>query len=275
MQPDPQSTLGLGAVTAAQERTDLLSTLQPTWPSGEDEWSNEERTDPGIARAGAAVAARREKLNITQRSLARHKILNAGALIAFEKGRTWPHRSTRAKLEEVLQWPPGTIDQIRRGGAPATEDTTAVMSNSVQAPLMAQTVELALGTIRATIEDLPTADDATFSRRVNAALSDLRRLERVAANAARTATGAPEVAVALSGVRRTYDQLMLRAARAPEAALGQRLYSARRRAELTVEEMANAAGVPADVIAVAEADGPLSAQAVTALEAVIAALAGR
>ena len=61
--------------------------------------------DPGIIRAGAAAAARRRELDISQRSLAADGIINAGALIAFEKGRSWPRERTRAKLEEVLQWP--------------------------------------------------------------------------------------------------------------------------------------------------------------------------
>src|SRR4051794_39272852 len=42
--------------------------------------------DPGMARAGAAAAARRRELDISQRSLAADGIINAGALIAFEKG---------------------------------------------------------------------------------------------------------------------------------------------------------------------------------------------
>lgn len=62
--------------------------------------------DPGMVRAGAAAAARRRELNISQRSLAAEGILNAGALIAFEKGRSWPRERTRARLEEILQWPP-------------------------------------------------------------------------------------------------------------------------------------------------------------------------
>lgn len=71
--------------------------------------------DPGVVRAGAAAAARRRELDISQRSLAADGIINAGALIAFEKGRSWPRERTRAKLEEVLQWPAGTIARIRRG----------------------------------------------------------------------------------------------------------------------------------------------------------------
>ena len=50
---------------------------------------------------------------------------------------------------------------------------------------------------------------------------------------------------------------MLRTARSPNATLGQRLYAARRRAELTVEEVANATGLSAELITAAEADGPV------------------
>src|SRR5262245_3137195 len=71
--------------------------------------------DPGMVRAGAAAAARRRELDISQRSLAADGVINAGALIAFEKGRSWPRERTRAKLEEVLRWPTGTIARIRRG----------------------------------------------------------------------------------------------------------------------------------------------------------------
>src|SRR5829696_6317909 len=71
--------------------------------------------DSGLARAGAAAAARRRELDISQRSLAADGIINAGALIAFEKGRSWPRERTRAKLEEVLQWPPGMIARLREG----------------------------------------------------------------------------------------------------------------------------------------------------------------
>ena len=77
--------------------------------------------DPGMVRAGAAAAARRRELDISQRSLAADGIINAGALIAFEKGRSWPRERTRAKLEEVLRWPPGTIARLRQGEPVAVE----------------------------------------------------------------------------------------------------------------------------------------------------------
>jgi DNA-binding transcriptional regulator YiaG len=95
----------------------------------------------------------------------------------------------------------------------------------------------------------------------------------VAANAARNATGAPSVVLALSSVRRTYNDLMLRAARSPSATLGQRLYGARHRAELSVEEAANAAGVPTAVLQDAESERPVPPDAVAAIETLVAQLA--
>lgn len=237
-----------------------------------------EVTNPDIARAGAAVAARRRELDISQRTLAKEKILNAGALIAFEKGRSWPRQSTLNKLERVLGWEPGTIAQIRRGEAGEPDDPaeqTAVLTNTVQAPLMAQAVEVALGAIATQIDALPKPSDADFTARATPVLADLRKLELVAANAARTATGAPDVAVVLSGVRRAYRDLMLRAARSPRATFGQKLFAARHRAELSAEEAANAAGVSVDTINAAEADAATSPEATAAVQALFTWLSQR
>ena len=54
-----------------------------------------------MARAGAAVAARRAELGMSQREIARQKMITAPALIAFEKGRSWPRERTRHMLEEL------------------------------------------------------------------------------------------------------------------------------------------------------------------------------
>jgi transcriptional regulator with XRE-family HTH domain len=261
------------------------TTITPV-PAGTDDYDDDgestqesDVTDPGFARAGAAVAARRRELNISQRTLAKEKILNAGALIAFEKGRSWPRKSTLNKLERVLGWEPGTITQIRRGEEGEPDDTaeqTVVLTNTVQAPLMAQAVEVALGAIGTQIDALPKPSDADFTARATPVLADLRKLELVAANAARTAKGAPDVAVVLSGVRRTYRDLMLRAARSPRATFGQKLFAARHRAELSVEEAANAAGVSVDTINAAEADAATtSPEATAAVHSLFAALSQR
>jgi hypothetical protein len=64
------------------------------------------------------------------------------------------------------------------------------------------------------------------------------RQEAITARAVRTSQGSAGVIKSLAAVRRRYDELMTRAAAAPEATLGQRLYTARRRANLTAAEAA-------------------------------------
>lgn len=226
--------------------------------------------DPAMARAGAAAAARRRELNISQRRLAAEGIINAGALIAFEKGRSWPRQRTRARLEEVLQWPPGTIDRLRRGEPAAPPPASA---DSDEISLLAQAVTTAANTLRSTVASLPGTDADDFTPRANAVLADLRQLEAVAARAARIGKVTPVLIKALGSVRSLYDELMLRAASAPRATLGQRLYAVRRRANLTIAEIAQAAGVSEDAIRQVEADGPVSATDARAVEALVQQIA--
>jgi transcriptional regulator with XRE-family HTH domain len=234
---------------------------------------DEDAGDPGIARAGAAVAARRRELDIKQRNLAKYKIINAGALIAFEKGRSWPRERTRAKLEEVLQWPAGTIASIRYGGSvPGTAPEPPADEGA--ASLIVGAVEVAMKTFGAAIESRPPDDYGEFPGRVTVILADLRKLETVVARAAQRSRGTADVVLALRTVRGCYDDLMFRAASAPGATLGQRLYAARRRANLTAAETANAAGLPAELVDAVEA-GESAGDADTAtLNALIASLDG-
>lgn len=229
--------------------------------------------DAGVARAGAAAAARRRELDISQRSLAADGIINAGALIAFEKGRSWPRERTRAKLEEVLQWPPGAIARLRRGEpiSTGTHTTTAAIPVAGQEspPLLAETVITAVRTVGATADTLPPIDHPDFTPRVTAILSNLRQLESVAARAARIGKVTPALIKALSAARRRIDEVTMLAATAPNATLGQRLYAVRRRADLTISETAQAAGVADDDIAGAEAEQEIDPAAAAAIEALI------
>jgi transcriptional regulator with XRE-family HTH domain len=239
----------------------------------EENWDELAETDPAVARAGRAVAARRRELDITQRSLARDKVINAGTLIAFEKGRSWPRRGTLTKLEEVLDWPAGTITRIRNGSPVAPGDEiTEVLPETVQAPLMAEAVELAMHSIGSAVDALPSPAESDFTQRATPILADLRKLEAVAANAARNARGTPAVVLALSAVRRRYNELMLRAAKSPTATLGQRLYGARHRAELSLDEAANAAGVSTEAVLDAESERSVPPDVAAALNTLIAQL---
>lgn len=249
--------------------------------------------DVGLIRAGAAAAARRRELDISQRSLAADGVINAGALIAFEKGRSWPRDRTRLKLEEVLRWPPGTIARLRDGAAvpgpgpavpppapivtvvnPPSADapTPTDVPSDAEVPLIAQAVLTAANTLGSTIEALPPVTDPEYTSRVTAILGDLRQLEAVASRAARISQVTPALIKALSAVRHQIDELTMRAAAAPGATIGQRLYAARRRANLTMGEMAQAAGVPEDAIAAAESEYPVDAAAVYAIEGLISAM---
>jgi transcriptional regulator with XRE-family HTH domain len=226
--------------------------------------------DEGMRRAGSAAAARRRELDISQRSLATDGIINAGALIAFEKGRSWPRERTRAKLEEVLQWPPGTIARLRRGEPVAVEQPPQSSGGTGDdIPLIAQAVVTAVSTFGTAVEALPAVDHPDFTPRATKILADLRQLEAVAARAARISKVSPALIKALSAVRTRYDELMLRAARAPLATVGQRLYAARRGANLTILETAQAAGVSEDDVIAAEAEQPVSAAAVGEIESLI------
>ncbi|WAJ45168.1 FHA domain-containing protein [Mycobacterium sp. Aquia_216] len=235
--------------------------------------------DPGVVRAGAAAAARRRELDISQRSLAADGIINAGALIAFEKGRSWPRERTRAKLEEVLQWPVGTIDRIRQGDGvadDATTQNTPVDGPSADDPeadgaasLIAQAVVAAVDGCSLAISVLPPPEDPDFTERSAPILADLRQLEAIAVRATRISQITPELIKALSAVRRHRDELMTLGANAPDAPLAQRLYASRRRANLSTLEIAQAAGVDEEMIVRAEDAEPLPAHVTTAIETLI------
>ncbi|WP_445168196.1 FHA domain-containing protein [Mycolicibacterium sp. Dal123E01] len=222
--------------------------------------------DPAIARVGAAVAARRAELDLTQRGLARDGIVAGATLIALEKGRRWPRNATLGKLEGVLEWRPGTLSQLR-------EDAAAAMSEAVPAPLLADVIDLALATIAARIDELPDDSDVEYTRRVTAILADLRKLEIATATAARSARGSGALAVALGTVRSRYNALMLDAAGSPNATVGQQLYAARRIVGLSADEAANAAGVDTHLLLAAEAGETLDSQVTAALQSLVEQLA--
>jgi transcriptional regulator with XRE-family HTH domain len=235
--------------------------------------------DPGVVRAGAAAAARRRELDISQRSLAADGIINAGALIAFEKGRSWPRERTRAKLEEVLHWPIGTIERIRRGDRVADDSVgqaVAVNGRSADnrepdgsASLIAQAIVAAVDGCSLAIAALPPAEDAEFIERAAPILVDLRQLEAIVVRATRISPITPELIKALSAVRRHRDELTTLGASASNAPLAHRLYAARRRANLSTLEIAQAAGVTEEMIVRAEDDEPLSAHVIAAIETLV------
>ena len=229
----------------------------------------------GVARAGAAFAARRTELGISQRQLATMKIIGAPNLIAFEKGRSWPRERTLAKLEQIVQWPPGTLAKVRAGGEANVSGAIGTRGReSDAAAVVTGAVTVAVARVLAAADDLPDEHDSAFSERVRGVLADLRTLESITARAVRSSQGSAEVIKSLRLIRHRYGELMARAAAAPGATLGQRLYTARNAAALTVAEAAGALDVAPDVVIAAESEQPVADHERRSIESLIAELAG-
>jgi transcriptional regulator with XRE-family HTH domain len=132
--------------------------------------------------------------------------------------------------------------------------------------------EAAMHMYRAAIDALPFPEDKKFHKRADVVLSGMRKLRAALTEAARSSRPSPAVIVALSGVRRRYDALMTQAADAPGSSLGQQLYVARINAKLSAEEVANGAGLSADLLDDLEAGETPSEEDVAKIQAAIAAL---
>ncbi|GAY19100.1 FHA domain-containing protein [Mycobacterium sp. shizuoka-1] len=185
--------------------------------------------DPDIARAGAALAARREELGLSHQELTDDHIISQSALMKFERGQHWPPERTRTMIEEYVGWEPGTLARIKAGAPIPDDESTEAITPTVQVAVAIDEADIALRGIRARAALLPSSNDPQFTDTATALLDELRRLDATLTDAARSATGRPELALTLGQVRRTYTDLMLRAARAPAATLGQRLYAVRHR----------------------------------------------
>jgi transcriptional regulator with XRE-family HTH domain len=225
----------------------------------------------GMSRAGAAFAARRRELGLSQRKLAAMKVITAPALIAFEKGRAWPRERTRALLEEAVQWPAGSLARLRAGGSTSFSGSDSARDDS---PTVAGAITVAMSAVDSAIDALPAVDDPTFTPRVRSVLADLRQLESITAQAVRSSQGASAVIKTLALIRHRYDALMTQAAATADATLGQRLYTARREANLSVEESAAAMQTAPDVVTAVEGEKPISADDQQRIAALIATLRG-
>jgi transcriptional regulator with XRE-family HTH domain len=231
-------------------------------------------TDPAMAAVGAAVRARREELGITQRGLAAANIVNASALIAIEKGRSWPRTATREKLEDELRWPRGTIERIRNSyWANADPDgVTTTLTDTSGEPMLVQAIATGVNSIEAAIAGLPAPQDPDFSTRAASVAANLAQLEKLASKAAMEPQATPTTALTLAKIRRLNAQLIALAAQSPNATLGQRLRAARRRAQLSAAETASAAQVSTATIESIEADQTVSPEEQSKVAALIALL---
>ncbi|OBB79306.1 FHA domain-containing protein [Mycolicibacterium peregrinum] len=260
--------------------------------------------DPANVFIGELIARRRKELALTQRFLAEDGVVNAGALISVEKGRSQPRAKTERSLETVLQWPEGHIEQLRRrvrqqlrmgtfgeqvtsapvaelapvaSAVPASEEPTQWLrmdrdgegTATVEVTLVSETVGIAMDSIRNQIAALPDSTHRDYPARVEKITEGLARLEPVMVSASGTSV---EMVRDLGEIRRLRRNLMLKAAESPHATLGQRVFAARRNAELSIAEAAVTAGVSAEEVRQAEAGSVQDERVWDALQRFIAAL---
>jgi hypothetical protein len=144
-----------------------------------------------------------------------------------------------------------------------------------EAQTIVNLAEAAMHMYRAAIDSLPFPEDKKFQKRAEVVLTGMRKLRAALTEAASHSRPSPSVMMALSDVRRRYDDLMERAADAPGATLGQQLYNARIHAKLTAQEAAYGVGLAPDLPDELEAGGtptdtetPLVQQLIAAIRAV-------
>ena len=144
-----------------------------------------------------------------------------------------------------------------------------------EAQTIVNLAEAAMHMYRAAIDSLPFPEDKKFQKRADIVLSGMRKLSAALTEAASHGRSTPTVMMALSDVRRRYDDLMERAADAPGSTLGQQLYNARVHAKLTAHEAANGVGLRPDLpdqleagATPADQETPLVQQLIAAIRAV-------
>jgi hypothetical protein len=144
-----------------------------------------------------------------------------------------------------------------------------------EAQTIVSLAEAAMHMYRAAIDSLPFPEDKKFQKRAEVVLTGMRKLRAALTEAASHSRPSPTVMMALSDVRRRYDDLMGRAADAPGSTLGQQLYTARIHAKLTAQEAAYGVGLPPDLPDELEAGAtptdkqtPLVQQLISAIRAV-------
>lgn len=150
------------------DRAQAKDAVRPQTPEDRDE----------LERVGRAVAARRVELGFaTQGELASAAgvALNTAALV--ERGKTWPQRANRIKLEEALQWPQGTLDALRSGNDVPKAATVLTPAQPVQAPLASRTDLQALTIAKAVAALAATCAEVLLRDRSEQARATLRQLD--------------------------------------------------------------------------------------------------
>jgi hypothetical protein len=141
-----------------------------------------------------------------------------------------------------------------------------------EAQTIVNLAEAAMHMYKAAIDSLPFPEDKKFQKRAEVVLTGMRKLRAALTEAASHSRPTPTVMMALSDVRRRYDDLMERTADAPGATLGQQLYNARVHAKLSAQEAANGVGLRPELPDELEAGATPTDQETSLVQQLIAAI---
>jgi DNA-binding transcriptional regulator YiaG len=143
-----------------------------------------------------------------------------------------------------------------------------------EAPVIVGLAEAAIELHACALGSLPDPGANGFQHRADEILSGLRKDHEFLREAAGRTRSTPSVIVALGEVRGRYHDLMTKAAAAPGSNLGHQLYVTRRRAQLTIDEIATGLGLQANLIEAWEAGHTPSPSDAVTIRELIGALEG-
>lgn len=147
--------------------------------------------DDALTRVGRAVALRRVEVGLdSQQALAERAGVGLSTAALLERGQTWPRKANAHKIEIALEWPPGTLEGLRRGKAvPSSPDASTgtlhtsarpLSAASAAAPISPQTLAITQSLVQiagTVVQNLAAAGDAPAARammeKINRHLLDL------------------------------------------------------------------------------------------------------
>lgn len=86
-------------------------------------------------RTAALIQERRGHLGLSQKRLAELAGVSARSIQNLESGKNWPLAKNRPAIERALQWEPGSLDAIRKGGEPTELQQPSETPPVVKQPL--------------------------------------------------------------------------------------------------------------------------------------------
>lgn len=116
-------------------------------------------TEP-YERLDEALDERRVDLDLTWRELADAARMSEPALRAIRRGTYTPSRRTKRRLEQAMNWQPGSIDAIFEGGEPTDVEPLEALSDDELVMLR--------DAIRRAVKELGDATDERSRERIEA-----------------------------------------------------------------------------------------------------------